>query len=220
MEDNFAADALVIQHKHLAQTSDSVRDLNAKYSTSKLKIFSEGIGVWDAIQKLGFVHDPTDKQLKAVSQLTHSIQVVDSMLRAGVTDEELLIVAWVHDLGKLLLLTDEDPANVVCLNRVIEGKAGAGLDNCVCSWNHDEYIYLKLRNLLPERSGWLLRYHSLNLKQTEPYLNQKDRWRLQNWLQPFMGHDKLSKSLYNFPKLDWDFHRRLLEKHLTDKLIL
>ena len=31
-------------------------------------------------------------------------------------DREFLLVALVHDLGKVLLLTDESPENVVCLN--------------------------------------------------------------------------------------------------------
>ena len=107
-----------------------------------------------------------------------------------------------------MLLTDEDPANIVCLNHVVAGNAGAGLDNCVCTWNHDEYAYQKLKHLLPERSAWLLRYHSLHLGQVEPYLNHSDREKVKQWLRPFMKHDKESKSVYNFPQLDWRKHRR------------
>ena len=221
-KDKFTKAAAVIQDNHRRQTKEDVARLTREYSLHNptKKVFDSPVGIWEAIQSLGLVHDPTDKDLWAISQLTHTTQVVESMEKDGVTDEELIVTAWLHDLGKLLLLTDEDPANIVCLNHVVAGNAGAGLDNCVCTWNHDEYAYQKLKHLLPERSAWLLRYHSLHLGQVEPYLNHSDREKVKQWLRPFMKHDKESKSVYNFPQLDWRKHRRLLESYLPGKLVL
>ena len=49
------------------------------------------------------------------------------------------VAALIHDVGKLLLLTGEDPANVVCTNWPIgEYDDGCGLDQCVFQWNHAE----------------------------------------------------------------------------------
>jgi hypothetical protein len=52
----------------------------------------------------------------------------------------MIITALIHDLGKLLLLTDEDPAHVVCENSPIgDYPSGVGFNNCVFQWNHDEF---------------------------------------------------------------------------------
>jgi len=221
-EADFNNIAIEIQKRHRTQTVDTILQLRLDYAydNHSRRMFQDPISVWDAIMSLAFVNDPTDKQLKAISQLTHTIQVVDSMHRHGVTDEEFFIAAWLHDLGKILLNGTEDPANIVCLNIVIEGEPKAGLDNCICTWNHDDYAFQKFQNLVPEHIAWLLRYHSLNLKEVEPYLNHSDNSRVHDLLIPFSKHDKLSKSLYHFPKINLDWHRRIIEKHLPEKVIL
>jgi len=219
---DFSDSAETIQLRHLKQTTTDVLRLTIDYDllAPKKRIFNYPIKIWDAIMHLGLIHDPTDKQLFAVSQLTHTLQVVSSMLMNNINDEDLLITAWLHDIGKLLLLTDEDPSNIVCLNYVIEGELGSGLDNCVCSWNHDEYAYLKFGHKVSEKCAWLIRYHSLNLKKVQPYLNLEDEQRIENWLKPFMYHDKRSKSIYNFPQFDYDKHRKMLEKFFPEDLEL
>jgi hypothetical protein len=221
-EQTFDQAAKAIQQRHASQTPELVTTLQQRYDQAKpqVQVFPAAISPWDALCQLAFVHDPTDKQLRAVSQLTHTLQVVDSMERQGETDEELLVAAWLHDLGKLLLLGSEDPANIVCLNYVVAGEQRAGLAHCVCTWNHDDYAYQKIKGYVPERTEWLLRYHSLSLKQVEPYLNDQDRQRIRDWLLPFEEHDKRSKSLHHFPRLDLDKHRRMLERHLPKELIL
>ena len=78
--------------------------------------------------------------LFCTSQLTHVLQMLDTMDRDGIDDPELLLAVLVHDLGKLLLVAGEDPANVVCMNSPIgEPTPGVGLDQCTFQWNHDEF---------------------------------------------------------------------------------
>ena len=70
----------------------------------------------------------------------------------------------VHDLGKVLLLTGEDPANVVCMNtpdRRTDDRA-SGLDQCTFQWNHDEFGWSRFRDHVPDHVAWLIRYHSID----------------------------------------------------------
>ena len=54
---------------------------------------------------------------------------------------EFIVAGLVHDIGKILMLTDEDMANIVCCNTPIgtAWQPGIGFDNIKFQWNHDEY---------------------------------------------------------------------------------
>ena len=76
--------------------------------------------------------DPSNPVLYCVTQVVHTLQVVESMERDGIEDADLLLAGLVHNLGKVLLLTGETPENVVCSNTPIGCyPAGIGLNNCV-----------------------------------------------------------------------------------------
>lgn len=217
--DSFNAQAKLIHEKHRSQKVEDVALLNDKYLRGSY-IFHKPISIWDAIEKLGMVSDPTDKELYAVSQWVHTLQVIEGMELAGIKDEQVYLAAWLHDLGKLLLLTNEDPANIVCDNFIISGKTGVGLDNCVVNWNHDEWVYLRLKNIVNDEIAWLVRYHSVNLQSCMSYFDQKDRRYAEKYLDMFRRFDKGTKSLHNIPKIDIDKHRRLIEKHLPEPILL
>lgn len=216
--DSFKVQARQIHNRHRGQTVADIQRLNAKYETAT--IFANPIGVWDAIEKLGLVADPTDRELYAVSQWVHTLQVIEGMEQAGIKSEEMLFAAWVHDLGKLLLLTNEDPANIVCDNFVVEGADGKGLDHCFLNWNHDEWVYLKLKDLVSDEVAWLIRYHSINLDSCSQYFDQKDKQYAEKYLDEFKKYDKGTKSIYNIPVVDTDKHRRIVEKFLPEPLVL
>ncbi len=204
----FDDNAKSIHHRHRSQTVDDINMLNIKYS-NKL-IFNNSICVWDAIEKLGMVSDPTDKELYSVSQWAHTLQVVNGMENDGIDDEELFLAAWLHDLGKILLLTDEDPANIVCDNFVISGEHGIGLNNCNLNWNHDEWAYMKLKKYVPDNIAWIIRYHSIN-ESCYKYFDMNDDTYAHKYFNLFKKYDKGTKSMYSIPKVDIDKHRRMIE---------
>ena len=214
----FKSKAKEIHLRHRSQTVEDIQRLNKKYSENT--IFKKPINVWDAIEKLGMVSDPTDKELCAVSQWVHTIQVIEGMEKDGIDDEEFIFAGWVHDLGKLLLLTDEDPANIVCDNFVVSGSRGIGLDNCFVNWNHDEWIYLKLKSFVSDEVAWLIRYHSINMNSCFEYFDQRDREYADKYFALFKKYDKGTKSIYNIPKIDIEKHKRIIEKFLPNEISL
>lgn len=216
--ESFKKEAINIHLRHRSQTVDDINNLNEKYKTTT--IFENPIYVWDAIEKLGMVSDPTDRELYAVSQWVHTLQVIEGMENDNIQNEEFIFSGWVHDLGKLLLLTNEDPANIVCDNFVVKGKEGIGLDNCFVNWNHDEWVYLKLKDFVSDEVSWLIRYHSINLDSCYKYFDQRDRIYADKYFNLFKKYDKGTKSIYNIPKVDLEKHRRIIEKFLPNKIIL
>jgi predicted HD phosphohydrolase len=51
--------------------------------------------------------DPTNFFMFTGSQLTHTLQALESMEKAGITDREFLATTLIHDLGKLASLKGE-----------------------------------------------------------------------------------------------------------------
>lgn len=67
------------------------------------------------------------------------------MKRDGITDPDMLILAFIHDLGKIFAnAVDEPPENVFCCNRLVGNGAnddavdGCGLDALHWNFGHDE----------------------------------------------------------------------------------
>lgn len=208
----FDEKAAVIKQAHWAQTLQHTLDLNRKYASPVFGV----VEPWKLIEDLGRCIDPTDRELYGVSQHVHILQVLNAMEEAGIKDELFLLVGLVHDLGKILLLTDESPENIVCDNGIIgDYPAGIGLDRCTQHWNHDEFAHQKLKDHLSYEMGWLVRYHSLKMTDdVKKLMNKKDREIANNYYLRFKDYDKLTKSIYHIPRVDMDKYRRLLEKHL------
>jgi len=213
-KNNFEEKGKKICNEHKEQKVADVEYLNDKYE--KKTIFEKNINTWEAIQKLSQVCDTTDPDLYCVSQWVHTLQVVEAMEINKVKDEMMFVAGWVHDLGKLLLATDEDPMNVVCTNYVIQGEERSGLDNCVLHWNHDEFVFIKLKNMMPYEYLWLIRYHSIEMRLCETYFNDNDKRLVEKFLIPFKNYDKKSKSIFNFPKLNLDYYRKIIEKNIKN----
>lgn len=208
---NYSEQARAIEARHSAQTVATVQELRRKYA---VPVFGR-IPVWEAIEMLGRCIDPTDCRLFGVSQHLHVLQILDAMENEGTASEEFVLAALLHDLGKVLLIAGETPENVVCMNDPIAAPGpGAGLDNCVLQWNHDEFAWSRLRGYLPDPVAWLIRYHSINVATCAQYFDARDRDYAERYLKPFARYDHGTKSPYNLPRRRLDDYRPTLDRAL------
>jgi predicted HD phosphohydrolase len=199
-----------VLERHDRQTRDEVARLNDKY---REPIYGE-VRVWELFPILARCIDPTDPGLGCVSQLTHTLQVIEAMQDDSISDADLLLCALVHDLGKVLLTAGEDPANVVGLNAPIGAhESGVGFDNCVFQWNHDEFGYSRFRDHVPDHVAWLIRYHSVHfaLPEVQRVMDDRDKQYAQQYYRVFSRYDFLSKSIFGTPKTRIEDYRELIE---------
>jgi inositol oxygenase len=107
-------------------------------------------------------------------------------------------------------------------------QPGCGLDNMVCSWGHDEYLYQILRskknpNSLPDKALYIIRFHSLYAYHDKcEYLHfqsDKDNEMLPV-LQLFNNYDLYSKSdeIFNVEELK-PYYTNLIAKFFTNSYL-
>lgn len=208
-------DEIAIIQRHEKQTQRDIDSLNEKYSKP---VFGE-ISPWELVLMLGQVVDPTDRSLGNASQLTHVLQIIDSMKTDGVLNDEFLLMAIIHDWGKLLLLTDEDPANVVCMNKFISPPNEKGMHKHVSQWNHDEFAYMRLKDYLTPELSWLIRYHSIMPHNLDGYTDEKDEYLQKKYHSVFYKYDQGSKSPKLRPYSRIQEYRGFIEGVLPSKII-
>jgi hypothetical protein len=201
--------ASVIDERHQRQTADTVAMLERKYETPALG----DVRVWELVELLAQCVDPSDGRLFGASQLFHVLQILEAMERDGITDPDLVLAALVHDVGKVLLLTGEDPANVVCMTRPIsKHEPGIGLDNVMMQWNHDVFAFNRLRDHLPDHIAWLVRYHSVLFSECEPLMDARDRDYFEHYMRTFSYYDHETKTPFQLPT-----HRILEYRDLVEE---
>lgn len=199
-----------------AQTSSDVLALHEKY---REPVFGR-VRMPDLLAKLALCIDEQDVALGCASQLTHCLQVVEGMVADGIGDHDLLIAGLVHDLGKLMLLTGEDQANVgghvapigVC-------EEGVGLANCTLQWSNDDLGYDRLKDYLPDHVSWLIRYHSLNLDLCAPFMDERDRRYARDYLALFSHYDFGTKSAFGVPKTRIEDYGELIDEYFPDPIL-
>ena len=215
-EAEWRAAARPIELRHQEQTVELVEALRARYRDPVLG----EVAVFELIERLGLCVDPTDCRLFGASQLTHVLQMIEAMEADGVLTPDLLLAVLVHDLGKLLLLTDEDPANVVCMNAPIGAYPdGIGLDNVVVQWNHDEFGYSRLVGLVPDHISWLVRYHSLDPVAHRPLMDERDRRYADTYLETFFHYDHDTKSAFHRPSIRIADYREVVEAAFPEPIL-
>jgi hypothetical protein len=202
--------------QHRLQTVETVAHLKAQYEGA---VYGK-VRVWDLIEKLGQVVDPTDSMLLCSSQLIHVQQVLAGMVHDGVTDPDLHLAALLHDLGKVLMLTGA-PAEEVFgkLERIGGAPPGAGLDQVVFQFGHPEIIYSRMKDHVPDQVAWLLRYHGTAISGREPFLDERDRRYCERYLLPFREYDLWSKSSAVLPVTDWKRWRALVEERFPNPIL-
>ena len=123
-------------------------------------------------------------------------------------------------VGKVLLLTGEDPANVVCANSPIgEFADGCGLDHTVLQWNHDEFGYTRFKDHVPEHVAWLVRYHGINMDSCVPLMDERDRAYHERYLTTFRHYDQGTKSPYTIPVSNLADYRDVIEEAFPSPII-
>jgi hypothetical protein len=212
----YAVGARRIVERHRAQRRSDVELLRRRYA----KPLFGRVRVWDLIERLGACVDPSDERLYCASQLMHVRQILEEMEADGTATPPMVLVALLHDLGKLLLLTGEDPANVVCMNSPIgENPEGGGLDRALVQWNHDELAFQRLDGLIPDDLAWLIRYHSLEVDDALHLMDASDLDRMDRLLRPFAHYDHATKSPYHLPVTPWQHYRDVIEEAFPDPIL-
>jgi inositol oxygenase len=214
----YERDAAAIYVRHWQQTRETVAALKRKYEDA---VYGR-VDIWDLVPKLAFCVDPTDRTLYCTTQLIHTQQVVAGMEADGLQDPDIYLAAVLHDLGKVLLLQAEAPENVVCANTPIGVYTeGIGLDNVIFQWNHDEFIYSRVKDYVPDHVAWLVRYHSIRSKPSIGLMDARDRSYHEAYLKPFHHYDLGTKSVCFLPPQDvLDRYRDLVSQYFPKPILI
>ncbi len=161
-----------------------------------------------------------EASLYCTSQYEHVQQVLAAMEQDGISERDLFLAALLHDVGKVVLLTDELPENVLCTAAPIgESNDGAGLDRVVYQFCHREIIYSRLKDHVPDQIAWLLRYHNISIEKSSPYMNERDRAYAEKYLTTFQKYDRGFKSFASLPQIDLKKYRDLIEQTFPNPIL-
>ncbi len=215
--DSFRREAARIDAARTRQTAEDVAALKARYQDA---VFGR-VRVWDMVEKLGLCIDASDRRLFCASQFVHVQQILAAMEHNGVQDPDMLLLAIIHDLGKVLLLTAEAPENVVGVTRRISGgEEGAGLDQTVFQFGHGDFIASRIEGHVPEHVAWVARYHNVSLREATPLMSPREREWSERYLVPFRRFDGGFVSPYFLPKVDLARHRELVERAFPSPILV
>ena len=218
--DEFLQHSREITARHRAKTEETVAALQAKYAAGP----SFGTGrMFDFVRRLAECIDPLDVRLACASQLTHVLQVLEGMERDGISDPSLLLLACVHDIGKILLLVDEAPEYIEsngAKTPLGNPRPGIGLYNCTFRWDHCDFAYLRLKDHVPPHVAWLLRHHGMDPIACKPYMDARDREYADSYLRTFATYDAWTKSAYHIPSSQLDRYETLIDRWFPDDIAI
>ena len=169
---------------HIHQTIEFVRAKRTEYCALQKRKMS----IWDAIAVLDTLVDESDPDLD-LPQSFHAYQTAEALRKDG-HPRWLILIGFIHDLGKMLVIFGEQqwavvgdtfPVGCAYSKKVVFHNffnnnpdirvpayqtkygiysPGCGFDNLLMSWGHDEYLYHVVKDYLPEEAGYIIRYHS------------------------------------------------------------
>ena len=215
--DSFRREADAIVARRDRQTAADVSALKARYENA---VFGR-VRVWDLVEKLALCIDATDLRLFCASQFVHLQQIFAAMQQNGVDDPDLLLLAIIHDLGKVLLLAAAAPEDVVGVTRrVAGGSAGAGLDEAVFQFGHGEFLYSRIKGLVPDHVAWVARYHNISVRENRPLMNERESVWADKYLIPFSRFDGGFVSPYALPRVDLAHCRDIVERAFPSPILV
>ena len=205
---------------HQYQTYDFVVNKQKEF----LKFEKKEMPFWNAVDYLNTLVDDSDPDT-SLDQLQHLLQASEA-IRADGHPDWFVLTGFIHDMGKVLCLFDEpqwavvgDTFPVGCQHsdKIVypeffednpDSKDGryntkygvyspnCGLDAVKMSWGHDEYLYQMVKDYLPERALYMIRYHSFYSQHRENaydhLMNDHDR-EMFKWVDKFNPYDLYSK---------------------------
>jgi hypothetical protein len=213
--EDFRERAFAIQRNSRKQTLEDVARLRKKYEQP---ILGE-VRVERLLELLAQIIDPTNFYLYVGSQLTHTLQVLESMEQAGITDKEFLATTLIHDLGKLAVLKGEDWENLEGGGKIPLGDnvPGSGFANCTFNWDHADVVHARFKPYVSEDMQWLLEWHSIQ-PACEPLMDASDRARFEKYYKPFVRHDR-TFIFHHLPKKRLSDYLPLLHEFFPEPIL-
>lgn len=212
----YTREAAEIRARHAAQTTAQAEALRHKY---REPVFGE-IPTWSLFEMMARVIDPADDRLYCTSQEIHMLQVIEALAADGMANEEFILAALVHDLGKVSMLKSKSAGNATYMNNMLAaGEPGAGLDQCIFQWSCDDLAWSRLKTHLPPAVAWLVRFHGISPKACAPFMNAQDRDYAERYLAPFRIADMYSKSPFRRPRTRLEDYRPVIDKHLPPRIV-
>ena len=213
--DEFKGRAFAIQKRSRLQTQEDVTALKKKYERP---IFGE-IAVERLLELQAQIVDPTNFFMFTGSQLTHTLQVLESMEKAGITDREFLATTLIHDLGKLASLKGEKWENLEGGGKIPQGEnvPGSGFENCTFNWDHADVVYARFRPYVSKDMGWVLKWHSIQ-PDCEPLMDARDRALFEKYYKPFVRHDR-TFIFHHLPKKRLSDYLPLVREFFPEKVV-
>jgi len=206
---------------HTHQTVHFNREARRKW----LNLDHAEMGIWEMMDELNKLVDDSDPDTD-LSQIDHNLQTAEAMRRDG-APRWMQLTGLIHDLGKVLWLWGEPqwavvgdtfPVGCAWSDKIVFHQfftanpdaavpefqtengiyePGAGLDQVMLSWGHDEYLYHVTKDYLPEPAQYMIRYHSFYPAHREGaythLMNATDR-EMFEWVRKFNPYDLYSKA--------------------------
>jgi hypothetical protein len=213
--DEFKERAFAIQKRSRLQTQADVIALKKKYEQP---IFGE-IAVERLLELQAQIVDPTNFFMFTGSQLTHTLQVLESMEKAGITDREFLATTLIHDLGKLASLKGEKWENLEGGGKIPHGEnePGSGFENCTFNWDHADVVYARFHPYVCKDMAWVLKWHSIQ-PDCEPLMDARDRALFEKYYKPFVRHDR-TFIFHHLPKKRLSDYLPLVKEFFPEKVL-
>jgi inositol oxygenase len=235
------------RENHRFQTYEFVLEKKRDF----LRFNRREMSIYEALAYLNTLVDDSDPDIN-LTQINHLLQTSEAIRAAGHPDW-FVLTGLLHDLGKVLCLFGEpqwavvgdtfpvgcgysprivypeffadnpDAADPRFQSRCGVYEEGCGLRNVHLSWGHDEYLYQRMKDYLPEPALYMIRYHSFYSWHREGeydwLCDDHDREMLP-WVQAFNPFDLYTKAPQ---EPDWQelrpFYEALIDRYLPPTLM-
>ena len=205
----------------------------------------------EAFEKLDEFVDKSDPDTE-LPNIQHMFQTAEA-IRADNLPDWFQLVGLIHDLGKIMSLWGVDENGQSCDKQWgvcgdtwilgyngykhtvfpeyepydksdLEYKEKCGMDNLICTWGHDEYLYniLRRHSYLPEVALKVIRYHSLYPWHKDgaymEFCTETDL-KVLDWVKLFNNYDLYTKHDKTIVPDDlWPYYNDIIAKYIPGNI--